>query len=120
MLARKAEALNEDNKFLPIWIVLWFANIAALFIEEFLPYGIVAAAWLVYSGIVSYVAYKDIFERRPVNLIEPASDTAVELPSTRTAPAEAECHPWHLPGPAAAVLNGAIQGRGHWANRYGS
>ena len=90
MLAKKAEALNEDNKVLPIWIVLWLANIAALFIEELLPYGIVAAAWLVYSGIVSYVAYKDIFERRPLNLVEPAAGTADEQPPERTAPAEAQ------------------------------
>ena len=112
-LARKAEALNReqlpilDRKLLPTWFPLpaklppiwlpmpiWFplycVNLAVLTIEKFLSYGIAAAAWLVYSGIVSYVAYKDIFERRPVNLIEPASATVAGQPSAHVAPEGAQ------------------------------
>ena len=74
-----------------MWFPLYCVNLAVLTIEKFLSYGIAAAAWLVYSGIVSYVAYKDIFERRPVNLVEPASATAEEPLPARTAPAEASC-----------------------------
>lgn len=116
-LARKAEKVNRkhlpilDKRLLPTWfplpegfpairlpISIWFplfsANLAVLELERLLSYGIAAAAWLVYSGVVSYVAYKDIFERRPVNLAEPASAAAgAQLPS-RTASAGAQ---WACP-----------------------
>lgn len=53
-LSKKAERLNDSFLF---WLVLYSGNILALMIEEALSYGIAAAAWLVYSGTVSYVAY---------------------------------------------------------------
>lgn len=112
-LSRKAESVNReqlpilDRKLLPSWaplppnlpsiwlpLPIWFplfaANLAALFIEKFLSYGIAAAAWLVYSGIVSYVAYKDIFERRPVHLVGPASAAAGEPLPAHTATVRAQ------------------------------
>jgi len=102
-LSKRADKLNSqlipvfDRKLLPAWVPLpatfqpiwvplpiWFPllniNLAALLIEKFLSYGITVAAWLVYSGVVSYVAYKDIFERRPLNAVEPAPGAFKPLP----------------------------------------
>ena len=40
-------------------------------------YGVTEAAWLVFMGILNYVAYRDIFERRDENL--PAKAPAAEV-----------------------------------------
>ena len=82
-LSKKAERLNDS--FL-LWLVLYSGNILALMIEEALSYGIAAAAWLVYSGTVSYVAYKDIFERRPLRLTQQVATAAGEQVDTRVTP----------------------------------
>ena len=79
-LSKKAERLNDT---LPFWLVLCLGNILALVIEKLLSYGIAAAAWLVYSGIVSYVAYKEIFERPPLRLTRPVAAAVGEAAAAR-------------------------------------
>jgi hypothetical protein len=81
-VSHKADKLNECFLF---WLLLYSGNILALMIEAVLSYGIAAAVWLVYSGIVSYVAYKDIFERRPLKLTQPSAAAAGKV-ATRDVP----------------------------------
>lgn len=82
-LSHKADKIND---YIPFWLALYSGNLLALIIEEFLSYGIAAAVWLVYSGIVSYVAYKDIFECRPLRLTQPSAAAAGQQATVSTTP----------------------------------
>jgi hypothetical protein len=41
----------------------------AVVLQLFVPfYGMTLAAWIVFIGVLNYVAYRDIFQRRSANL----------------------------------------------------
>lgn len=69
-LSFRADWLNDNLLF---WAILYSGNFLALMLEDVLSYGIAAAVWLVYSGIVNYVAYTDIFEHRQLKLTRPVA-----------------------------------------------
>jgi hypothetical protein len=69
-LASKADRINRT------WLVcvlLGLLLIACKLLDYVISYGIPEATWLVFAGIVSYVAYRDVFERRPENLPKAAA-----------------------------------------------
>jgi hypothetical protein len=61
LMSNKAAALNSSSTF---WILMAAISCAADLIEYFLSYGVSEAAGLIYSGLVGYVACKDIFLRK--------------------------------------------------------
>lgn len=58
------------------WPISWFVTgvlCAALFLEQHVPgYGMTMAACIVFMGVLNFVAYRDIFERRSADLPEEA------------------------------------------------
>jgi hypothetical protein len=64
-LSRSAQALNGRNEILKLLFIMLLPSAALDLIPS---YGIGEAVWLVFMGTVSYVAYRDIFERRSENL----------------------------------------------------
>jgi hypothetical protein len=106
LLSKKAEQLNES---LPFWLVLCSINVLALAIEETHSYGIAAATWLAYSGTVSYVAYNDIFERRPLQLAQPATAVREARPSPgESLPSVVAARALALSSPPPALTTGRI------------
>jgi hypothetical protein len=55
------------------WFMTWMICVAGI-IQQFVPaYGLTMAMWVVFAGVLNYVAYRDIFERRSANLPEVAT-----------------------------------------------
>lgn len=70
---REARQLSKSASYLNGWKTvrgLMAAMLAvALGLQLFIPaYGMTSAAWIVFMGILNYVAYRDIFERRSANV----------------------------------------------------
>jgi hypothetical protein len=84
-LSNRAAEINDWQQFLGLLLRLFC--VAA--IMTFLPaYGLSEAAWMVFMGVLNYVAYRDIFERRPGNLPQEAA-----VPSPGKTPAVADGAP---------------------------
>jgi hypothetical protein len=50
------------------WFMTWMICVAGI-IQQLVPaYGLTMAIWVVFAGVLNYVAYRDIFERRSANL----------------------------------------------------
>jgi hypothetical protein len=64
-LSRTATEVNDSTQMLNVVIIMTCLAIPLSLIPS---YGMTEAAWLVFMGIVNYVAYRDIFERRDQNL----------------------------------------------------
>jgi hypothetical protein len=55
-------------------------------VESFVPaYGLTNALWIVFVGVLNYVAYRDIFERRSANFPRTAAAANI-VPETQTSP----------------------------------
>ena len=93
LLSHKATRLNDCLTF---WVLLVSTSCIADVIEHFLSYGIAEAAGLVYSGVVGYVAYKDIFERQSLEFTLAFSPRSVEqAPAELTSPDPQRAHVLH-------------------------
>lgn len=79
-LSLRAKEINDQNHFFGLWLRL----LLVLFILWNLPpaYGLTTAAWMVFTGILNYVAYRDIFERRAGNL--PLQEATAASPTANT------------------------------------
>ena len=80
-LSKKAERINGFITIITMTAVL---AIGAIYLTSALPaYGMTTATFLVFFGILNYVAYRDMFERRdnnrPKQLVAPRIPSAVEL-----------------------------------------
>ncbi len=64
-LARSAATVNDRSKFTYLTCAVMLVGLPLTLIPS---YGMTEAAVLVFMGILSYVAYRDIFERRDENL----------------------------------------------------
>ena len=70
-LSDRAAEINDRREFLKLQLVVGLLGVVLSLVPSF---GVTAAAWVVFMGILNYVAYRDIFERR-------ASNNPVEAPS---------------------------------------
>jgi len=71
--AHEARGLSQQadrlNGFIVIMTMTGILALGAIFVTSAIPaYGMTTAAFLVYFGVMNYVAYRDIFERRADNL----------------------------------------------------
>jgi hypothetical protein len=65
-LSRDANDINGGQTI--SWLMVGMIGVLALF-GVFVPaFGMTTAAWIVFMGVLNYVAYRDIFERRSANL----------------------------------------------------
>jgi hypothetical protein len=65
-LSKKASGINGE---LAIWTFIGTLVVGANVLVALVPaYGMTAAAFIVFTGILNYVAYRDIFEQRAENL----------------------------------------------------
>ncbi len=65
-LSEKADGMNGRNS---MWLLILILVLAAVALASAVPaYGMTTAAFLVFIGVLNYVAYRDIFERRTENL----------------------------------------------------
>jgi hypothetical protein len=64
-LSRTATQLNNQKQMNNVVLIMLFIAVPLSLIPS---YGMTEAAWLVFMGILNYVAYRDIFERRDQNL----------------------------------------------------
>jgi len=63
------------------WFMTWMICVAGT-LQQFVPaYGLTMATWVVFAGVLNYVAYRDIFERRSANLPQPAAVPLVAIGS---------------------------------------
>lgn len=75
-LAKRALQINDPTAFLGLLAVLLGVGALLDLPGAFVPtYGLPQAAWLVFTGGLNYVAYRDIFERRDANLPQRAGAT---------------------------------------------
>lgn len=66
------------------WFMTWMICVAGI-IQQIVPaYGLTMATWVVFAGVLNYVAYRDIFERRSANLPEVATAPMVAEVSRAT------------------------------------
>jgi hypothetical protein len=67
-LRRLSRSASDINGWRDIsWLMACMLGIGGV-LQLFVPaYGITTAAWLVFMGVLNYVAYRDIFERRSAN-----------------------------------------------------
>ncbi|MGB6450856.1 MAG: hypothetical protein WBE92_08900 [Steroidobacteraceae bacterium] len=73
-LSRRAAELNSREL---VWFLICISLICANSLASILPaFGLTESAFLVAAGIFNYIAYRDIFERRPENLPRLASVSA--------------------------------------------
>ncbi len=71
-LSRTATQVNNPKQMLNVVLIM----LCIAWPLSLLPsYGMTEAAWLVFMGILNYVAYRDIFERRDENLPAKAATT---------------------------------------------
>jgi hypothetical protein len=75
LLSRSAQKINGLKEISRLLLVMILPTAAFNLIPS---YGIGEAVWLVFTGAVGYVAYRDIFERRTGNL--PMPETTTDLP----------------------------------------
>jgi hypothetical protein len=74
-LSKKATHMNGYG---PITMLIFILVIGAMALASAVPaYGMTTAAFLVFLGVLNYVAYRDIFERRSGNLPEHAAEPQV-------------------------------------------
>ncbi len=73
-LSHTAMDVNNPRQMLNVVLIMLCIAVPATLIPS---YGMTAAAWLVFMGILNYVAYRDIFERRDENLPKKAPAAAV-------------------------------------------
>lgn len=84
-LSRSASEINGQREIARLMFALILAAAVLTLLAP--AYGLSSAAWIVFVGVVNYVAYRDIFERREAN-----------LPLSRTDPIEASvAHPVQNP-----------------------
>jgi hypothetical protein len=74
-LSRSAQAINGPKEFFRLLFIVVLPTAALNLVPS---YGIGEAVWLVFMGTVSYVAYRDIFERRSGNV--PMAEKAMPVP----------------------------------------
>ncbi len=73
-LSRRAAELNGREV---VWFLICISLICANSLASLLPaFGMTESAFLVAAGIFNYIAYRDIFERRPENLPKVAAASA--------------------------------------------
>jgi hypothetical protein len=77
LLSRNAQSINGLKEISRLLFIIILPTAALNLMPS---YGIGEAVWLVFTGTVSYVAYRDIFERRTGNL--PLPETTARLPVT--------------------------------------
>jgi hypothetical protein len=73
-LSRSATEINGRRAL--SWFMVGMLAVAAVLELAIPAYGMTSATWLVFMGILNYVAYRDIFERRPDNVPQAAIDEA--------------------------------------------
>jgi hypothetical protein len=75
-LSYRATELNDRREFMRLQLLVALIGLALSLIPS---YGVSEAAWVVFMGILNYVAYRDIFERR-------ASNSPIEVPALAPVP----------------------------------
>jgi hypothetical protein len=91
-LSKKADKVNGLVTILTMTSVL---AIGAIYLTLAVPaYGMTTAAFLVFFGVLSYVAYRDIFEQRGANLPEPIvlPKAEIAIPVGRSQEARRDCN----------------------------
>ncbi len=74
-LSNRADRLNGDTIIITMAGIL---AIAAIYLTAAIPaYGLTTAAFLVFFGVLNYVAYRDMFESRDGNLPKPVASPRV-------------------------------------------
>jgi hypothetical protein len=78
-LSKSATYINGRK---PIsWLMIGVLLVAGI-MEMYVPaYGLTTATWIVFVGVLNYVAYRDIFERRDANLPETVAITPARASS---------------------------------------
>lgn len=72
-LSRTATQANNPRQMLHVVLIMLCIAVPLGLMPS---YGMTEAVWLVFMGILNYVAYRDIFERRDENLPSPVVSTA--------------------------------------------
>jgi hypothetical protein len=81
-LSRSATEINGRNAIQWLMVGLLFA---AGISETFVPaFGLTIAAWIVFAGVLNYVAYRDIFERQSANFSETVATASVVVEASAT------------------------------------
>jgi|HubBroStandDraft_5_1064220.scaffolds.fasta_scaffold11183_4 hypothetical protein len=92
-VSRSAQALNGATEISRLLIIMLVPAAALDLVPSF---GIGQAVWLVFMGTVSYVAYRDIFERRSGNVPTMEAGTPLHLlarpPRQRVTTGQLDCH----------------------------
>jgi hypothetical protein len=71
-LSKSASEINGRKEIR--WLILGLLFVAAIS-EMFVPaFGLTIAAWIVFTGVLNYVAYRDIFERQSANSPQQAAN----------------------------------------------